>query len=98
MQAELIGAGDPRWGAFLGACRHDFYHLPEYVALCARHEGGEPAAFWAEQGDAGLLVPMVLRPLPAELDPDPAWRDSVAPYGYPCPLVRGIRFIQPAAI
>jgi GNAT superfamily N-acetyltransferase len=36
-----------------------------------------------------MLVPMVLRPLPAALDPDPAWRDSVAPYGYPCPLVRG---------
>lgn len=89
MRAELLQVGDPRWGGFLDACRHDFYHLPEYVELCARHEGGTPAAFWAERGDAAMLVPMVLRALPAELAPEPGWLDSAAPYGYPCPLVRG---------
>jgi hypothetical protein len=89
MQAELLKCSDPRWAEFLSGSRHDFYHLPAYVDLCARHEGGEPVAFWAREGGAAMLVPMVLRPLPAALDPDPAWRDSVAPYGYPCPLVRG---------
>jgi len=89
MQAELLGCEDPRWAEFLRGGRHDFYHLPAYVDLCARHEGGEPAAFWAAEGAAAMLVPMVLRPLPPELDPGPGWRDSVAPYGYPCPLVRG---------
>ena len=89
MQAELLRCGDPRWPAFLDGCRHDFYHLPAYVDLCARHEGGQPAAFWAAEGDAAMLVPMVLRPLPADLDCGPGWRDSIAPYGYPCPLVRG---------
>jgi lipid II:glycine glycyltransferase (peptidoglycan interpeptide bridge formation enzyme) len=36
-----------------------------------------------------MLIPMVLRPLPPELDPGPGWRDAAAPYGYPCPLLRG---------
>jgi len=36
-----------------------------------------------------MLIPMVLRPLPGDLEPEPGWRDSVAPYGYPCPLLRG---------
>jgi hypothetical protein len=89
MQAELLSCSDPRWMEFLAGSRHDFYHLPAYVELCARHEGGEAAAFWAQEGEAAMLVPMVLRPLPEALDPDPGWRDSVAPYGYPCPLVRG---------
>jgi hypothetical protein len=89
MQAELLPCADPRWLEFLRGGRHDFYHLPAYVDLCARHEGGEPAAFWAAEGDAAMLIPMVLRPLPEELEPAPGWRDSVAPYGYPCPLVRG---------
>ena len=89
MQAELLGCGDPRWREFLRASRHDVYHLPAYVDLCARHEGGRPAAFWAAEGGAAMLVPMVLRPLPADLDSGPGWRDAVAPYGYPCPLVTG---------
>jgi len=89
MGAELIFPGDPRWAAFLGEGPHDFYHLPSYVALCARHEGGTAAAFWAERDGAAMLVPMVLRDLPAGLEPGPGWRDAVAPYGYPCPLLRG---------
>jgi hypothetical protein len=89
MRAEFITCADSRWLEFLRGVRHDFYHLPAYVDLCARHEGGEPAAFWAEEGDTALLVPMVLRPLPADLEPGPGWRDSVAPYGYACPLLRG---------
>lgn len=96
MRADLLGPADPRWRAFLRDTRHDFYHLPEYVALCARQEGGAPAAFWAETRDTALLVPMVLRPVPEGLGPMPAdrgsmsgWRDAGAPYGYPSPLVRG---------
>ena len=89
MRAELIPAADERWQAFLRGCRHDFYHLPVYVELCARHGGGEAAAFWAEEGPCAMLAPMVLRPLPADLDPGLLWRDSVAPYGYPSPLLRG---------
>jgi hypothetical protein len=89
MQAELLRSQDPRWGDFLGAVRHDFYHLPAYVDLCARRGGGQAAAFWASEGGAAMLIPMVLRPLPPELDPGPGWRDAAAPYGYPCPLLRG---------
>ncbi|MDR3669552.1 MAG: GNAT family N-acetyltransferase [Holophaga sp.] len=89
MQAELLCCQDPRWGEFLGAGRHDFYHLPAYVDLCARRDGGEPVAFWAAEGGAAMLIPMVLRPLPPELEPDPGWRDAATPYGYPCPLLRG---------
>ena len=89
MRTEFLGAGDPRWPAFLHSSRHDFYHLPEYVDLCARQEGGTAAAFLAREGAAALLVPMVLRPLPQGLDPGCAWMDSSAPYGYPCPLLQG---------
>jgi hypothetical protein len=89
MRAELISCEDPRWRAFLRGGPHDFYHLPAYVRLCARQEGGEPAAFWLAEGPAAMLVPMVLRPLPAHLDPESRWRDAVSPYGYPCPLLRG---------
>jgi hypothetical protein len=89
MRAELLSCDDPRWTDFLRGGPHDFYHLPAYVELCARHEGGRPAAFWAAEGEAAMLIPMVLRPLPPELDPGARWRDAVAPYGYPCPLLRG---------
>ena len=89
MRAEIVTASDPRWTAFLEEAAHDFYHLPGYVALCARQEGGEPAAFWAEDGAYAMLAPFVLRPLPDSLDPGSDLRDAAAPYGYPGPLLKG---------
>jgi hypothetical protein len=88
MRAELLAPDDPRWMAFLAGTPHDFYHLPEYVKLCARQDGGEPVAFWAEADGFACLAPLVLRPLPAGLEADPGWRDAGAPYGYPSPLLR----------
>jgi hypothetical protein len=89
MQAEILTARDPRWGAFLQSCAHDFYHLPAYVELCARQEGGDAAAFWAREGDCSMLAPFVLRRLPATLDRGSDLRDASSPYGYPCPLLKG---------
>jgi hypothetical protein len=89
MRAEFLACGDARWRAVLDGGPHDFYHLPEYVDLCARQEGGQGAAFWAADGSSALLVPLVLRPLPARLATGPEWRDAVSPYGYGGPLLRG---------
>jgi len=84
MRPEFLGPGDPAWTAFLASAPHDFYHLPGYVELCARREGGEAAAFLAGADGCGMLMPLVLRPVPGA-----GWRDACAPYGYPCPLFRG---------
>jgi hypothetical protein len=89
MEAEIIGTGDARWRDFLDKAAHDFYHLPGYLDLCAGQEGGEAAAFLVEEGDAAMLAPMVLRPLPGDLEAGPHFRDAVAPYGYPSPLLKG---------
>jgi len=91
MQAELLTPADARWQAFLDQTPHDFYHLPGYVELCAQQDGGEPAAFWAEDGEAALLAPLLLRPLPPALEASPDLRDAIAPYGYPAPLMTGER-------
>lgn len=87
LQSELIGPGDPRWQALLDRVPHDAYHRPEYVEVCARHEGGAPVAFLASEGSTQLLLPLLLRELPAELDAPPAWHDLTSPYGYPGPVV-----------
>ncbi len=86
MQAAFISPQDPRWLHFLGRTRHDFYHLPNYLTFCARHEGGTPLAFWYADGDYEFLAPMLIRDLPAELGGPADWRDAITPYGYPCPL------------
>ncbi|BDU71224.1 GNAT family N-acetyltransferase [Mesoterricola silvestris] len=84
MRPEFLRPGDPAWAAFLEGAPHDFYHLPAYVELCARMDGGEAAAFLATDGGRAMLMPLVLRPVPGG-----PWRDACAPYGYPCPLFRG---------
>ena len=50
MTVEFLTPQDSRWTKFLRTCRHDFYHLPEYVELCAKCEGATPATFYAEDG------------------------------------------------
>ncbi len=85
--AEFIVPRDHRWQRALQKVEHDVYHLPEYVTFAAGHEGGEPAAFYAEQGEAFLLMPLLIRKLPDILDAPPRWRDATTPYGYPSPLL-----------
>lgn len=84
MRAELLEVGDPRWAAVLGRARHDVYHLPEYVALSAAHEGGRPVALHATDGERDILLPLLVRPIPG------GGTDAGSPYGYPGPVGDGL--------
>lgn len=89
MRAALLDPRDARWSAVLERVDHDVYHLPGYAVLAARQEGAYPTALLVEDGPAALLVPLLVRPLPAALGAPPAWRDAVSPYGYASPLAVG---------
>ena len=85
--STFIRPGDVRWTQFLEQVPHDVYHRPGYLECTGQHEGGQPVAFYAEEGDALFLVPLLLRPLPAHLKAPSSWLDATTPYGYPGPLV-----------
>ncbi len=76
----FIAPCDASWTEALARLRHDFYHLPGYVALSARWEGGRPTAFLYESGGSLALVPLIVHGL------DDGLCDAVSPYGYPSPL------------
>lgn len=78
--------GDNRWSDFLRGVRHDVYHLPGYVALAARCEGGTPVAFYECDGEDAMLVPLLLRRVPQGLCHEGELWDAVSPYGYASPL------------
>ena len=78
----MLAPVDPRWDTMLRTAPHDFYLLPGYVALTARFDGGEPVAILVEDGPRRLLMPLLLRNVPATLG-GPAVRDATSPYGYP---------------
>jgi len=84
---EFIQPDDPRWRQHLEAMPHDFYHLPDYVELCAKHEGGTAAAFYAEEGESTFLAPLLIRSVPTGLGAPSDWQDCVSPYGYSMPLI-----------
>jgi hypothetical protein len=86
MIADLLAVSDVRWQRFLDRTPHDVYHLPEYCCVACHHEGGEPVAFYAEEGGQAVLMPMIVRELPPELGAPPGWRDATSPYGYPGPI------------
>jgi hypothetical protein len=83
MRAELIEADAPIWTEVLGRVPYDFYHLPAYLTLSAAQEGGIARALLVEEGSCGLLLPLVIRPIPGSRI------DAASPYGYPGLLVWG---------
>src|SRR4051812_13667246 len=86
LMAEFITPTDPRWQRFIDRAHHGAYHLPEYVHVAGHYERGEPVAFYVEDGDHAMLIPLLLRELPAELGAPPSWRDATSPYGYSGPI------------
>ncbi len=87
MLAEFISTQDERWRGFLQQTSHDIYHLPEYLELSARYEGGTAAAFYAENGQDRFLAPLLIRPVPRFNGTSTDLRDATTPYGYPTPLL-----------
>lgn len=96
MIAEFIQPDDPRWRQHLERMPHDFYQLPDYIDLCAKHEGGTAAAFYAEDGQTTFLAPLLIRRIPAELGAPSDWQDCISPYGYPTPLIAPSQDVLPA--
>ena len=80
MKAELIPVDSALWRSCLTRLTHDFYHFPGYVALSAAHEQGTPHAIYASDGNAELLLPVVIRPIPN------GGYDATSPYGYSGPV------------
>jgi hypothetical protein len=87
VESAFIKPDDPRWGAVLAKCSYGVHHQPAYVSLAAKHEGGEPAAFWARHQGFELLIPLVVREIPIEFSDLKGLRDATTPYGYPAPLI-----------
>ena len=83
LEAHLVEPGATAWTDILAQARHDFYHLPEYVAVSALNDGGEPRGLIVADGERQLLLPLVVRPVEDGL------RDASSPYGYPGPVQTG---------
>ncbi len=47
---------------------YDTYHLPEYSTVCATFEGGRPAAILYKDSQVTILIPVLLRRLPANIE------------------------------
>src|SRR6476469_8402649 len=88
MRISLLELDDPRWPAFLGNVRHDFYHLPAYAKVAARFENGSACAVLAEASWGAILVPLIRRPLPDGRS-SRFW-DAASPYGYASPLANAV--------
>lgn len=80
MKARLIEPDHPAWRDFLDHTDHDFYHLPGYTDLSARHEGGRPRALFVEDGQRTMLLPLIARDIPG------GDSDVTSAYGHPGPL------------
>jgi hypothetical protein len=71
----------------LGKAKHDFYHLPSFVALEAKRLSGEGGGVLLQDGPGGVLFPVVVRSL--DVLGYGHLRDATSPYGYPGPITWG---------
>jgi hypothetical protein len=86
MITDFLTPNDARWRRFFDHAHHDAYHLPEYCRVAGNYEGGEPLAFYVEEGERALLIPLLVRGLPPELHAPADWCDATSPYGYSGPI------------
>ncbi len=85
----FLEPSDARWSGALSNVRHDFFHLPGYLHASAGHEGGSAVLLLVDEGDHGMLVPFIKRPLSKYGEPFGDYFDVTSPYGYPGPLYWG---------
>ena len=69
------------WKESLGVIPHDVYHLPRYVELDAKLNGGRANAFLYREGDLVMLLPVVVSKVP-----NSSSADASSPYGYSGPV------------
>jgi GNAT superfamily N-acetyltransferase len=81
--AALLDVNAPAWDATLRTSRHDFYHLPAYVALCAAETGGRPCALYVIESGRAVVLPLIIRDIVG------GGFDATSPYGYPGPVGKG---------
>jgi hypothetical protein len=86
MISRFIAPEDNKWGEYLSRNPHDFYHLPKYVEICGKYEGGKPTAFYVESTKPSFLAPLLIREIPYGLGAPKGWYDCVSSYGYSTPL------------
>jgi hypothetical protein len=88
--AELIDCSDAKWQWVLEQARHDFYARPNYVELEALREGGRPCGLLARDHSTFMLIPTIVRRVPAELcEVGMVHCDAMSPYGYPSIIIGG---------
>jgi len=85
----IIESNDSRWNEILRRFpKHDFYHLPGYVALEAERRGAKACAYVFSDDQGAFMVPFMESPIPLTLQPrGGSPLDALAPYGYGGPLV-----------
>ncbi|PUE08605.1 hypothetical protein B9Z51_06520 [Limnohabitans sp. T6-5] len=78
---SFLTPDNEKWAEILKSVRHDFYHLPEYVALEADWLKAKPIAFYCEYESEIMLLPLIERSTPYGFG-----SDAVTPYGYSSPI------------
>jgi len=89
MEVVTLAPESDRWTGVLAEVRHDAYHLPSYAAFAARRqEPGDPRLYLVEEDGARMLVPLIVRAIPADIAGDglPSY-DATSSRGYPGPIV-----------
>lgn len=86
MNLQVIDVSNPLWLEVLQNLRHDFYHLPEYVALEAKRMKAVAEAVLIQDGEKIFFLTYLLRRcddiFPEDLKASEIF-DVLSPYGYP---------------
>jgi Acetyltransferase (GNAT) domain len=86
MSIEIMSPTDLRWQQYLNTVKHDFYHLPGYLALEAKRCEALAEAISIEDGEKSFFLPYLIRDchkISDEVGFDTSEiYDVVSPYGY----------------
>jgi hypothetical protein len=84
--AQWLLPTDKQWISTLEEAEHDFYHLPCYVELASYIDKGKPKAYYDELATGKVLIPLLVRSMPADISGRSGFLDATSPYGFPGPV------------
>lgn len=83
MNSLFIQCSHEKCSKHLNKTDNEFYQQPEFVKLDAELIGGKPLAWFAEDGNDWMYIPLIERKIPEEITNGKEYFDLISPYGYP---------------
>lgn len=80
---SVLDVNSLHYKTLLTEFNQDFYHQPEYIMVEADLQKGTPYIYYDKIQEIEIIIPLIKRAVPEQVDKKSKYFDVLSPYGYP---------------